>query len=138
MKAKTLQAPTLKPTLEEIQGRFETWRSRKKAGSPIPKALWQAAVEQCRDHSILRVSRALRLNYNDLRNRVQQSKPISLPSSDGCVKFVELGLEGVASPPGCVVEIEAANGAKLRMHFFGQQRSIDAVALASAFLRQGS
>ena len=137
MKEKSTQAPVLIPTLEEVRCRFETRRSRKKGGSPIPNALWQAALEQCRTHSILEVSRALRLNYNDLKNRFQGHKKMSLSSNSGCVEFVELGFEGVAKAAQCVVEMEAANGAKLRMHFLGQQRGIDPVALASVFLRQG-
>ena len=54
--------PALSPSLEKVRDRFETWRKRKKPGSRIPKALWQAAVESCKDDSVLQVSRALRLN----------------------------------------------------------------------------
>ena len=121
-----------RPTLEEIRGRFEAWRSRKKAGSPIPRALWEAAVSQCQDHSILEVSRSLRLNYNDLKTRVHD------PKKRGCVDFVELDLAGLSKPPECIVEMEAANGAKLRLHYLGHQKGIDPVELVKAFWRQGS
>ena len=79
MKKENTQDTALRPTLEEVRGRFETWRSRKKPGSPIPKALWEAAVSQCRTHSILEVSRSLRLNYNDLKSRAQEPKNKALP-----------------------------------------------------------
>jgi hypothetical protein len=137
MKEKTTQAPILNSTLEDVQCRFETWRSRKKTGSRIPHDLWQAAVEQCQTHSILEVSRALRLNYNDLKDRVNESKKVSLPSPDGCVEFVKLDFEGQARPPECIIEMEAANGAKLRVYFLGQQKPVDPVDLTRAFLRQG-
>ena len=137
MNQEPIPTPALRPTLEEVRDRFESWRSRKKAGSPIPKALWRAAVEQCRDHSHLEVSRALRLNYNDLKERVQGPKKVPSLSTGGCVEFVELGLEGVPRASECVVEMETANGAKLRMHFLGQHRGIDPVALTRVFLRQG-
>ena len=39
--------PALNPSIEKVRDRFETWRRRKKPGSRIPKALWQAAVESC-------------------------------------------------------------------------------------------
>jgi signal recognition particle subunit SEC65 len=138
MKEKTTQASVLSPTLEDVRCRFETWRSRKKTGSRIPKALWKAAVEQCQPNSILEVSRTLRLNYTDLKDRVHESKKVALPSTSGCVDFVKLDFEGQPRPLECIIEMEAANGAKLRMHFLGQQKGIDPVDLTRAFLRQGS
>jgi hypothetical protein len=128
----------IRPTLEGVRGRFETWRSRKKAGSCIPKALWEAAVSQCQNHSILEVSRSLRLNYNDLKSRVQELKKKAVPSTVGSMEFVELGIEGLPKPPECIVEMEAANGAKLRLHYLGHQKGIDLVELAKVFWRQGS
>ena len=137
MKEKTTQVPVLSPTLEDVRCRFETWRSRKKPGNRIPNGLWQAAVEQCQAHSILEVSRVLRLNYTDLKERVHESKKVVLPSKDGCMEFVQLDFEGQSRPPECMIELESANGAKLRMHFLGQQKGIDPVDLTRAFLRQG-
>jgi len=137
MKNENSQDTVLNPTLEEVRVRFETWRSRKKAGSPIPKALWEAAVSQCHAHSILEVSRSLRLNYNDLKSRVHEPKKKALPSTRGCMEFVEVGLEGLPKPPECIVEMEAVNGAKLRMHYLGDQKGIDPVELARVFWRQG-
>jgi hypothetical protein len=137
MKKENPKDTTLRPTLEEVHVRFEIWRSRKKAGSPIPKALWEAAVSQCQEHSILEVSRSLRLNYNDLKSRVQEAQKKALPSTMGNMEFVELDLEGVSKPPECIVELEAANGAKLRLHYLGHQKDIDPVELIKVFWRQG-
>jgi hypothetical protein len=138
MKKENSPDAALRPTLEEVCGRFEIWRSRKKAGSPIPQSLWGAAVSQCHDHTILKVSRALRLNYNDLKSRVQASEKEALPSTGDSMKFVELDLEGLSKPPECIVEIEAANGTKLRLHYLGHQKGIDPVELMKVFWRQGS
>jgi hypothetical protein len=138
MKEKTTQISDLGPTLEDVRCRFETWRSRKKNGSRIPNGLWQAGIEQCRSRSILEVSRALRLNYTDLKNRVHKSNKVALPSTDESVDFVKLDFEKQPEQPQCIIEMEAANGAKLKMHFFGQQKGIDTVDLTRAFLRQGS
>jgi hypothetical protein len=137
MREKLTQVPVLSPTLEDVRCRFETWRGRKKPGNRIPIVLWQAAVEQCQAHSILEVSRVLRLNYTDLKERVHESKKVVLPSKDGCMEFVQLDFEAQSRPPECIIEMEAANGVKLRMHFLGQQKGIDAVGLTRAFLRQG-
>jgi hypothetical protein len=127
----------IRATLEEVRGRFETWRSRKKAGSPIPRALWEAAVSQCQNHSILEVSRSLRLNYNDLKTRVYDPKKKALSKKRGCGDFVELDFEGLSKPPECIVEMEAANGARLRLHYLGHQKGIDPVELMKVFWRQG-
>jgi len=137
MKEESTQECILRPTLEEVRDRFETWRSRRKARSRIPKALWQAAVEQCHDHSVLEVSKALGLNYNTLKDRVQKPKKMALPPPGGCVEFVEVGFEAMARPPECIVEMEAGNGAKLKMRFLGHQKPFDPVVLARAFWRQG-
>ena len=137
MKEENPPNAVLSPTLEEVRGRFETWRSRKKAGSSIPKALWEAAVSQCQNHSILEVSRSLRLNYNDLKIRVHDPEKKASHSSVGSMDFVELDLEGLSKPPECIVEMEAANGAKLRLHYLGHQKGIDPVELAKVFWRQG-
>lgn len=137
MKKENPQDTVLRSTLEEVRGRFKTWRSRKKAGSPIPRELWDAAVSQCQDHSILEVSRSLRLNYNDLKTRVQDPKKKALPLAGDNMEFVELDLEGLSKPPECIVEIEAANGAKLRIHYLGHHKGIDPVELVKVFWRQG-
>lgn len=137
MKKENPQDTALRSTLEEVRGRFETWRNRKKAGCPIPRALWEAAVSQCQDHSILEVSRSLRLNYNDLKTRVQAPKKKALPSAGDRMEFVELDLEGLSKPPQCIVEIEAANGAKLKIHYLGHHKGIDPVELVKVFWRQG-
>jgi hypothetical protein len=84
------------------------------------------------------VSRSLRLNYNDLKTRVHDPKKKALPKKGGCVDFVELDLEGLSKPPEYIVEMEAANGAKLRLHYLGHQKGIDPVELVKVFWRQGS
>ena len=65
--------PTVRPTLEVVRNQFETWRKRRRCRSRIPESLWQAAVRLCREHSVFEVSRALRLNYNGLKNRVPKA-----------------------------------------------------------------
>ena len=138
MKEESSADAALSPTLEEVRSRFETWRSRKKAGSAIPKALWEAAVSQCKNHTILEVSRSLRLNYNDLKNRLQELREKALPWTVGRMEFVELGIEGTSKPPECIVELEAANGAKLKLHYLGHHKGLDPVELVKVFWRQGS
>jgi hypothetical protein len=138
MDQEIITTPTLRPTLEEVRNRFETWRKNKEVRSRIPDALWQAAVEVCKDHSILQVSRALRLNYNDLKNRVHDAaEKIGVAAPSRCSDFVEVDFGASITPSECVVEMKAPNGAKMKMYFKGQQRGFDPVGLSRAFWRQG-
>ena len=80
-----ISSPNVKPTLELIRNQFETWRKRRRRRSPIPEPLWQAAVGLCRERSIYEVSRTLRLNYNDLKDRVAEARdrsPTVKPNPD--------------------------------------------------------
>jgi hypothetical protein len=51
--------------IEEVQQRFERWREGRKGGTPIPAALREDAVCLCADHSLFKISGALRLDRND-------------------------------------------------------------------------
>ena len=138
MEQETIPTPALRPDLEEICNRFEKWRKKKRRHrEKIPDSLWRAAVGLCRNHSILGVSRALRLNYTDLKHRAEGVEEIAVPSSGGCCDFVELDFGGSILPSECVVEMETPNGAKMKMYFKGQQGGFDAVGLSKAFWRQG-
>ena len=124
----------LSPNLEKIHDRFAIWRSRKKPGSRIPKALWQAAVESCKSNSVLQVSKALRLNFNELKDRVKAAEEMetSVPKNHSSA-FMEVGF--MPSSSEFTLEIEATNGAKMKLRYEG---TLDPLALCEAFWRQGS
>jgi len=130
--------PTVRPTLEVVRNRFETWRKRRRCRSRIPESLWRAAVQLCKEHSVFAVSRALRLDYNDLKDHVQRSRdggPALGRSPE--LGFVRLDLGTPLMPSECLVEMEAPNGATMRMSFQGASREFDSVELSRAFWRQG-
>lgn len=129
---------TVKPTLEVVGNQFEAWRKRRRCRSPIPESLWQAAVQLCKEHSICEVSRTLRLNYNGLKNRVTRARDRSPAVGQGPdFRFVRLDLGGAIAPSECLVEMEASNGARMRMSFKGIPREFDPVELSRVFWRQG-
>ena len=68
---------TLSASLEQVRNQFEDWRrTRKSRREPIPRRLWKAAVKLSDSYSIHSISKALRLNYSDLKDRVhKQSAP---------------------------------------------------------------
>ena len=130
--------PTVRDPFEVVRNQLENWRKRRRCRGRIPEALWQAAVELCRDHSIFEVSRALRLNYNGLKNRVPKARYMGLAvGQHRDLSFVKLDLGAPISPSECLVEMEAANGSKMRLSFRGAAREFDLVELGRAFWRQG-
>ena len=129
---------TVRDPLEVVRDQFETWRKRRPCRGRIPEALWQAAVGLCKEHSIFEVSRALRLNYNGLKNRVPKARDVGLAVGQRPdLGFVRLDLGAPIAPSECLVEMEAPNGAKMRMSFRGTARDFDPVDLGRAFWRQG-
>ena len=130
--------PTVRQPLEVVRNQIGAWRKRRRCRTRIPEALWQAAADLCREHSICEVSRALRLNYNDLKDRVQRSRGRGLVIGQGPdLGFVKLDLGPPIMASECLVEMEAANGSKMRMTFRGVLRDVDPVELSRAFWRQG-
>ena len=130
--------PTVRHSFEVVRNQFETWRQRRRCRGRIPEALWQAAVGLCKEHSIFEVSRMLRLNYNSLKNRVQKTGEVNhTVGQDLNFGFVKLDLGAPIIPSECLVEMEAPNGARMRMSFKGASREFDPVELGRAFWRQG-
>ena len=130
--------PSVRHPFEVVRNRFEAWRKRRRYRSRIPEGLWDSAVNLCREHSLCEVSRGLRLNYNDLKHRVQKSQKRDLvvrPTPD--LGFVRVDLGTPMTPSECLVEMEAPNGARMRMSFKGVPREFDPVELGRAFWRQG-
>ena len=68
-----------KVTLGEVKERFEGWRKRRSRLEPIPEELWEAAVRLTEEHSIVHVSKCLRLNYTKLKERGAYSAEVVHP-----------------------------------------------------------
>jgi uncharacterized OsmC-like protein len=122
------------PSLDEACQQFQDWRKQKRHGDRIPTPLWDAAVAACRQNSLVTVSRALRINYTDLKTRVEAAD--STPKQDRTprTKFVELQFDPPQPSSECFIEIQNPNGAKMTMQFVG---SIDPIALSRVFWAQG-
>jgi hypothetical protein len=130
--------PSVRHPFEVVRNRFEAWRKRRRCRSRIPEDLWEGATNLCREHSLCEVSRGLGLNYNDLKHRVQKSKERDLAIGQGPdLGFVRVDLGAPMPPCECLVEMEAPNGARMRMSFKGGARDFDPVELGRVFWRQG-
>ena len=124
--------------LEGIKQRLQYWRSRRKLGEHIPAPLWAAAVDAARGHGVYRVAIELHLDYAGLKRRVE-GPGVTAQRGQVASQFVELLATAVtpATPTSsgrheCVVEMENARGAKMRVQLDGP--GVAALAgLCSAF-----
>ena len=113
--------------LHHVTQQFAPWRaSRTTPRGRIPPPLWAQAVDAARQHGVYRVSIDLRLDYAALKRRVEGSGA-TVPRGRVAPQFVEL-LANTAAPSApaattvrheCVVELENARGAKLRVQLNG-------------------
>ncbi len=124
--------------LESVRRRFERWRRTRTVGTRIPKALWEAATNAARNYGVNRTATALDLDYYSLRKRVEEQGAASLPTQEdkahGVATFVELP----QLQPGlneCTLELEDADGAKMRVHLKGVATP-DLAALSRSFWGQ--
>ncbi len=103
--------------------RLEAWR-RRRAGRVIPPDLWRQATELGRRHGVHRTATALRLDYYSLRRRVEDGGPEGRgpgrrKASGGKPTSAFVEIASAPSAYECVMEVEDARGAKLRMQLRG-------------------
>ena len=112
MSPETLPAhPT---SLDRVRWRFEHWRRTRPPHSRIPEALWTVALAAARTHGVYRTARTLRLNYTDLKRRLGAANGAPAPAT-----FVELLPVPSPGGPACTLELETAQGTKLRIQLQG-------------------
>ena len=111
----------------------------------MPEELWDKAGLLARVHGTYRISSALRLNYENLKKRVDV---VPDGGGDGTAGFVEVEpskfedsfagaqLVGAFESARTVVELSASDGAKLVVRLSGREE-LDVVALAGAFWKRG-
>jgi hypothetical protein len=135
------KARCLSAGLEGVRRRFERWRRTHKARRRIPDRLWAAAVRAAGTCGLHRTSKALRLDYYSLKERVEQQATAAPDPAEraAALKFLELTPPAehasAAVPAGaceCTLELEDAGGAKMRVHLRGVATP-DLAALSRSF-----
>ena len=128
--------PALQPTLEEVSTQFKHWRQIKRNHhEPIPKKLWQEAIELSRQYWVSSVSKALRLSYTDLKDRVYGPSVPKLKNNKIDPDLLQLKCEQPFLVSEATVEIKDKNGSKMRICFKGKP-DFDLMNLAKAFLEK--
>jgi len=104
----------------------------------MPEPLWEAAVAAAREDGVWRVSRALGVNYQSLRSRVEGLAGEERGGANGVPGFVELdGVLGVSGREATTLELSRPDGSRLTIRLEGRG-GLDLPTLAEAFLRSGA
>jgi hypothetical protein len=94
------------------------------------------AVKLAGTYGISRTASVLRVHYNSLKERVDKEAPSSPDESgqESVAPFVELAVPRSSSSGcgECILELEDANGAKMRVHLKGAVAP-DLAALSRSF-----
>jgi hypothetical protein len=128
---------TLSASLEQVRNQFEDWRrTRKSRREPIPSRLWKAAVKLSDSYSIHSISKALRLNYSDLKDRVHKQSAPEKVKTLPAAGFIDLGCSQSHFESECNIEMQDATGLKLKISVRGKA-DFNLVQLAKAFIDKG-
>ncbi len=123
-----------------LRQRFEGWRRTRKVRSRIPEPLWAAAVKLAAKYGIHQTAKALRVDYYALKKRVDGAPAVTaskLPEAAAGARFLELPAAAWAGSGECTLELEDADGAKLRVHLKGFEAP-DLAALSRSFWQSES
>jgi hypothetical protein len=124
---KSATADDLPARLEAVRRRFERWRQTRTGCSRIPASLWASAVKAAGRYGLHPTVRALGLDYKSLQRHVAAAAGRSDERIGHArlgraapATFVELAAPVVSGGLAeCVVELEPAGGAKMRIHLQG-------------------
>lgn len=109
--------------------RVEAWRKNRPKRSSMPATLWEEAAQLARSHGVHPIARALRLEYYALKRHVQGSPGREEPARPA---FVEVSVRPPTATRDCVVEMERADGARMRVRLTSPE---DLVAVTESFWR---
>jgi hypothetical protein len=121
--------------LSKVRRDLERWRQRRNRPMRIPEAVWAVAVELADERGVAPISRALRLDYYSLKKRLQAAREKKATPAPTFVEVV--AGEFSPGPAECVLEVEEAGGARMRIQLKGGAVP-DLVALVRAFRPESS
>jgi hypothetical protein len=133
--------------LPTVRRRLSEWRERHGGrGRPIPAELWDAAVAIARTDGVAQTARALGVDRRRLERlaatepalaaaalRVAPPPSVASPTS---LDFVQLDTEAFCPRGHAVVQLEGADGERVRVELSGAC-AVDVVALSRAFWSRG-
>jgi len=112
----TQAAPESREDLEQLRLRFEEFRGTRTGRTRLPETLWQEAAKAARRYGVNTVAHELHLDWSKLKRKMlKQDQPKVSRNKTPPPTFIEL----IGATPGgltsCLVEMESAQGGKLRL-----------------------
>jgi hypothetical protein len=134
----SMARPKLSPLptgVAETVARLEAWRKAPRIGSRVPEELWSEIVGWARQLGVNPISRAMGLNFSDLRKRVEQGQGLCRVATAARPTFVELEANSLlgGTQGGPVVEVYSPDGGRLVMHF-PSGVPVDTLGLVASFM----
>ena len=124
--------PASRGEIEEVGERFKRWRRGRARGERIPEDLWAAAVGVARGHGVNPAARALRLNYYDLKRRLEGAARGGGTEQAG-PRFVEWLAPAAMGSGECRIELENRRGRKMRIELRGAEVAASLEGLSRSF-----
>jgi hypothetical protein len=118
--------------LGRAAARWAKWRRTRALGTRIPDSLWQLAVESAAQYGVSTTATTLGVDYYALKKRLNAQTSPRRVGLAAAPAFVELAPSSLAAARGCVIELEKASGAKMRIELPGDQVPA-LVALSQSF-----
>ena len=121
MKAgKGSNATGIQQDLESVSKQFERWRGQKQEGERIPQHLWQAATSLYPQYSMYKISRSLRLDSGDLRDRIHRGGGKNRrPKSHEVTQFMPLSVAPAEGLADCHIKVKDGRKARLTIRLRG-------------------
>jgi hypothetical protein len=131
-------AGPLPERLEKLPRRFERWRQTREIPSRIPGPLWASAVRMASTYGIAHTAKTLRVNYTALKKRIEHDAVVSpsVSKASPVATFLELAPPTRVGSCECMLELENASGAQMRIHLQGNAAP-DLAALSRSFWNPG-
>jgi hypothetical protein len=116
--------------LQHVIYQFQQWRVGRQKLERIPEPLWQAAASLHPRYSVFRIARSLRLNFNDMRDRIhgkrklvrgqKHSRSAVAGAESDRLHFVEMPAAAVADGEECQLKVRiGAGGIRMNIRLKG-------------------
>lgn len=128
------RAAAAEQRVQQLRERIDHWRSTRVKLWPMPAELWDEATVLARELGVHPVQRALRLNHESLRRRVEGGTA-PRGSAEAAGEFVELSgaeLLGLPVAAGPVIELSDGDGVRLTVRLAAGS-TLDMAQLVEAF-----
>ena len=107
---KSEKNPESQARMQAVSALFDQWRSTRKKRDRIPESLWEEAADLSPSYSTCQISKALRLDFKELKRRIRDRSSRATTS-----EFVELKVERLFSTGTCIMEVRSPAGFELKI-----------------------